>query len=115
MSSQPELSVPASNAIVDVKLIHGGNVTVNKTAIFWGPVLSGREKNKVPAWCFLIENNAQNKRVMFDLGTAKDTRLWPASVVAQLPLFTIDVEKDVATQLKEGGVPLESVDAVIWR
>lgn len=109
-----DLSIPNSNATVDVKVIHGGVITV-PTFVFWQPVLPGREKSTGLAWSFLVENQAKDKRVLFDLGIAKDPKLWSAAVTAQLDMFEMTVDKDVATQLKEGGISLESVDAVIWR
>lgn len=114
MSLQPELSIPSSNATVEVKVLHAGHIAV-LTSIFWEPTLPGRESTSGLSWSFLIENIAKDKRVVFDLGIAKNTKLWPPAVVAQLEMFQMRVDKDVATQLKEGGILLEKVDAVIWR
>ncbi|KAF9034713.1 hypothetical protein BDZ89DRAFT_1062435, partial [Hymenopellis radicata] len=57
---------------------------------------------------------------MFDLGLRSDITQLPPSFQTVLKAMEamgakmMSPEKDVATQLKEGGIELESVNAVVW-
>lgn len=58
---------------------------------------------------------------MFDLGLRADITQFPPAFQAELKAVQAmggrmaSPEKDVATQLKEGGIELESVKTVVWR
>jgi hypothetical protein len=105
--------IPSSTATVEVKAIDGGSLTI--TASFaWKPVLPGHETFRATSYSFLVENKAKGKRVLFDLGLRKDLG-WTPKIWNVVKDVKFEIDKDVPTQLVEGGVPLESVDAVIWR
>lgn len=104
--------IPSSTATVEVKAIDGGSLTI--TASFaWKPVLPGHETFRATSYSFLVENKAKGKRVLFDLGLRKDLG-WTPKIWNVVKDVKFEIDKDVPTQLVEGGVPLESVDAVIW-
>ncbi|TFK48510.1 Metallo-hydrolase/oxidoreductase [Heliocybe sulcata] len=52
---------------------------------------------------------------MFDLGVRKNPERFSPAVQEFLGPFSIRMETDAATMLKEGGVDPETVDAIIWR
>lgn len=117
---KPDLIIPTSDATVDVKIIDGGRLTVPAAATYvWGPVLPGHEKFSAMSYAFFIENHAQKKRIMFDLGLRKDPENYAPVHSNFLKDPTkgaiVEVDKDVATQLQEGGIDLKSVDAIVWR
>ena len=105
-----------------MRAIHAGHITMPAAFIFT-PVLPGHELYRAPIWTFLVEHHATGKKLMFDLGTRKDMENIPPAfgklieTVLAMPgaEYEMVVEKDVATQLKEGGVALDDVGAVIWR
>ncbi|KAJ7457972.1 beta-lactamase-like protein [Mycena galericulata] len=112
-----DFGIPASQATVQVRVFHPGNLTlVNATSDFITPVLPGRETVVFPQYAFLVEHNATQTRLMFDLGVRTD----PAGFVPILSTalasgeFVLDVPKDITELLKDGGIPLESIDTVIW-
>jgi hypothetical protein len=110
------LTIPPSDSIVEVKAIDGGSLSL-PASLFFSPVLRGYEDLIILSFVFSIENKAKGKRVLFDLGLAKDQRYMtpPFLQSAKEWGLKVVVEKDVATQLKEQGVDLEKIDAVIWR
>ncbi|KAF5366426.1 hypothetical protein D9758_009780 [Tetrapyrgos nigripes] len=117
MSSPSEITIPPSNSTVSVKAFNILTSTSSVPAnVFVEPVLPGRDTMyTLPAYSFLIEHG--KRRVMFDLGPRKDMENFSPKLKEGFPShpgFNLPVEKDVVEQLTEGGVELESVDAVIW-
>jgi len=82
--------------------------------MFFRPILPGRETFSPLAFSFFIENHAKDKRIVFDLGIRKDPENGTPAFRERVKTFKMDVLKDVATQLNDAGIELESVDAVIW-
>ncbi|KAH7927167.1 hypothetical protein BV22DRAFT_1032176 [Leucogyrophana mollusca] len=111
-----ELSIPPSQATVTVKAINVSNDGRSLAQFFLKPVLAGREVLPAVFFSFLIEHPTSGKRLVFDLGVRKDPMNYPPAVVEMFEkgVFGATVEKDVATLLEEGGIPLNSVNAVIW-
>lgn len=115
-----DFGIPFSNATVSVKafnVVSPGNVT-GLASDFFEPVLPGLEPFHIPVYSFLIEHRESGKRVMFDLGIRSDPEnLAPAafdlisSGAVQLPPSF----EDIVERLTNGGIPLQSIDAVIWR
>jgi hypothetical protein len=112
------LTIPHSTATVKVHVIDVAEPgSVAPAAQFLHPVLPGHENMSCPVFAFFVEHPATKQRLMFDLGIRKDTENFSPALA---PMFTsgtfkITCEKDIADRLKEAGVPLETVDAVIWR
>ncbi|KAJ7057886.1 hypothetical protein C8F01DRAFT_1151450 [Mycena amicta] len=115
----PVFDIPSSTSTVSVKmydLISDHSKVKSSAASFFQPVLPGHETLTCPVFAFLIENQVTKQRVMFDLGPRKDLENavpWFAAAV-KAGLAAMPVEKDIAEQLVEDGVPLESISAVIW-
>ncbi|CEJ62859.1 Putative Metallo-beta-lactamase superfamily protein [Penicillium brasilianum] len=71
----------------------------------------------MPCYSFLIENKKLNKKVLFDLGLRKDWKeKLPLPILNQIEAAkaVVDIEQDVADQLRNANVPLESINAIIW-
>ena len=69
-----------------------------------------------PSLAFLIEHSS-GRKLVFDLGIRKDYTNYSASIAAYIPTtnYDIRIEKDVAGTLRDGGIALDSVNAIIWR
>ncbi|KAF9043734.1 Metallo-hydrolase/oxidoreductase [Hymenopellis radicata] len=115
----PALPLSRTGATVSVRAIQVGSIVV-PASIFFSPVVQGYETEDLPVIAYLIEHGEYGQRVMFDLGTRTDIAQLPPSFQAQLKAMEAmggkmtSPEKDVATQLREGGIDLESVKAVVW-
>ncbi|KAK1226008.1 hypothetical protein PQX77_011026 [Marasmius sp. AFHP31] len=117
MAVPSHIPIPHSTSTVSVQAF---NILVDNSSIsaapFVDPVLPGRDIMEVPGYSFLIEH-ASGRRVMFDLGSRKDTDAYSPAAKAGLsaiPHIQLLIEKDIVEQLTEGGVKLESIDTVIW-
>ncbi|KAJ7637464.1 hypothetical protein B0H17DRAFT_1172505 [Mycena rosella] len=111
-----DFDIPRSHATVKVQAFNLGNVTLKETAhAFFHPVLPGHETSPSPVYAFLVEH--KNTRLMFDLGIRKDTVNFVPSVAASFAsgAFILNQFKDITELLQDGGVPLKSIDTVIWR
>lgn len=112
-----DFGIPPSKATVDVRVFDVGNTTlVNSTSAFYLPVLPGHETITSPMFAFLIEHKSTQKRFMFDLGMRSD----PLNLVPSLAssfasgAFSAPPFKGITELLEDGGIPLTSIDAVIW-
>jgi hypothetical protein len=85
------------------------------SAVF--PIVPGKENLDADFYAFLIENTASNISVMYDVGSRKDPLNFAPAIAQYFESgeFVIPVDKDIPTQLTEGGVALESIATVIWR
>ncbi|KAJ7815495.1 hypothetical protein B0H14DRAFT_3476122 [Mycena olivaceomarginata] len=110
------LTIPASNAIVEVKAFNVANVTTTLPGVLLQPVLPGHDTIRIPLHAFLIEHSASKKRFMFDIGMRNDPLNLPPSVASlfQSGVYSGDPFKDITELLEEGGVPLESIETIIW-
>lgn len=115
-----DFGIPFSNATVSVKafdVVSPGNVT-GLASDFFQPVLPGTEPFHIPVYAFLIEHRKSGKRVMFDLGIRSDPEnLAPAtfSLISSGAIQLPPAFKGITERLVDGGIPLQSIDAVIWR
>ncbi|KZT21028.1 Metallo-hydrolase/oxidoreductase [Neolentinus lepideus HHB14362 ss-1] len=110
------ISIPASNSTVSVSILNVASVNVPAFP-FLHPVPPGHERLVAPVFTFLIEHPNKNRKIMFDLGLRKRLEESAPAFLdnwSQPGGMKADVEKDVATRLKEGGVDLGSVDTIIW-
>ncbi|KAF9872956.1 hypothetical protein CkaCkLH20_09466 [Colletotrichum karsti] len=113
--SAPNLSIPASQNVVDVSIIDStARIRVPMASFVKNP-LPGHEWLECPAFVFLVEHPS-GKKALFDLGVRKDIDGFPPAILSVMKgRFTIDVEKDIATILKEDGrVGLDEINSIIW-
>ncbi|KAL0573959.1 hypothetical protein V5O48_008000 [Marasmius crinis-equi] len=115
-SGSPDLNIPFSNSTVTVQALDTLTPASHGPAsYFLSPTLPGRELAWFPDLAFLIEHNG--RRIMFDLGLRKDQENFPPALRAMtvaVKEYGMKCNRDVVDQLLEGGIELESVEAVIW-
>ena len=111
----PDPGIPLSQNVVDVCVINSTARIRCPLGFFVKDPLLGHETLDCPSYVFLIENS-QGKKVLFDLGVRKDKESFPPVIRSGLAGLQIDVEKDIATILKEDGRILPGdIDTIIWR
>ncbi|KAG5645971.1 hypothetical protein DXG03_004763 [Asterophora parasitica] len=117
MPSYTDLGIPTSTSTINVSVFDmASGHDRAPAALFMAPILPGNENLSGPMYAFLVEHKASGRRVMFDLGPRKDLEncVKPLAEMYEKEIFQTFVEKDITEQLVEGGIPLESVDTVIW-
>lgn len=79
------------------------------------PEYAGKPNLKGPCFSFLIEHPS-HKPILFDLGIRKDWQVLPSYPMWKRLNWYINVEKDVATILKEHGVDVDggAIESIIW-
>ncbi len=116
-NSTTPVQLPSGEQTVTVKLINPVNFGPAILKRFMAPDVPGLDKFKdSPSFSFLLEHPS-GRKLVFDLGIRKDYVNHAPKIADYLPStgYTIDVTKNVADILEEGGVPLAEVEAVIWR
>ncbi|KAJ7016092.1 beta-lactamase-like protein [Mycena alexandri] len=82
-------------------------------SLLWSPCFLGTTRWVNTAFSFLVEH--KQKHFMFDLGMRNDSNFVPALEAAfAAGLFQFDAPKDITGLLEGGGIPLSSIEAVIW-
>ena len=115
----PPLEVPSSKATVVVRII---DTTLRlrgaPAQAIWNPSIKGFDNFDAGTWAFLIEHPS-GRKLLYDLGLRKDWRnTAPACGLQKLVdsgvIKNITVEKNIAEILRENGVELEDIEALIW-
>ncbi|KAJ9647473.1 hypothetical protein H2204_000102 [Knufia peltigerae] len=110
------MDFPASQHTVRVRLINTTAVMTIKAELFIRPVQKGQESLNVTSAAFLIEHEASNRKIMFDLGVRKD--YWNLSPAVQKRLGTVitslKVDTDTPTILQDNGIGLDSISSVVF-
>lgn len=116
MPPPSQLTIPASPNTVQVSIIDTTTTIDFPADRFLAPKIDGLDRVKGNAFSFLVENPRTGRKVVFDLGIRKDWKNLARPLYERLKtIFRIEVEKDVAEILRENGVGLEEIEAVIWR
>ncbi|KAF8200033.1 hypothetical protein K438DRAFT_1759064 [Mycena galopus ATCC 62051] len=70
----------------------------------------------LPLHSFLIEHTISGRRFMFDIGMRNDPLNLAPSVASffQSGVYSVGPFKDITELLEEGGIPLQSIETVIW-
>ena len=112
----PPLNIPESSSIVDVQVVDTTCCIVTLASGMISPTLPGHTIVNIPNYSFLIKNHALDKSILFDLGGRKDWwNLSPRSAhILEEYVPGLKVEKGIHEVLVEGGVELESINAVVW-
>ncbi|KAJ7718627.1 beta-lactamase-like protein [Mycena metata] len=113
-----DFGIPVSSATVQVQAFNVVNVTfVNgPDASLIGPVLPGRGSVPFPNYAFLVTHK-NNTRIVWDLGLRADTANYAPSIAGLFTAGIITVQpgaKGMTDLLTQGGVPLSSINQVIW-
>ncbi|PNP77100.1 gamma-lactamase [Fusarium nygamai] len=117
----PPVVIPQSQSIVDVYIIDTTSYMSNVPASsFVEPLVSGFETLNAGSYAFLIKHTSskpsKHDTMVFDLGVRKDWGNLPDTFVASVKEegWSIDVQTDVASILRDNGQDLNSVGAIIW-
>ncbi|KAJ7759209.1 beta-lactamase-like protein [Mycena metata] len=117
-ASYRDLGIPASSSTVEVRVFNVQNATlINEAHAFIHPIVPGHENASFTDHAFLVDHKESQKRILIDLGFRKDVLNYAPSIT---PFFTsgvVQIEslaKDITDLLRDGGISLESIDAVIW-
>ncbi|KAF7311570.1 Metallo-beta-lactamase superfamily protein [Mycena kentingensis (nom. inval.)] len=112
-----DFGIPEQSATVDVRAFNVGNLSiVGAASAVFSPTLPGHESVTLAMHAFLVEHPPTKTRLMFDLGLRKDVENFPSAIssVFDAGVFAVNEEKDITQLLVDGGVPLETIDTVIW-
>lgn len=113
----PALNIPPSTTTVKVSIIDSTSHISNlPSAEFMGPPIKGYDFLDCPAFSFLIEHPS-GRKLLFDLGVRKDWWNLAPKITSRLKdgNWKVEVKKGVNEILEENGVPLDSIEAIIWR
>lgn len=107
---------PDSESTVRVRIFDTTLYQVVKTSAFYHPVHQGQGLLNLETVAFLIENESLGKKMLFDGGSPKDFHKFHPAVRQKMDeiLVGVSIDKDPDEILIEAGVPLESVDGMIW-
>lgn len=112
------IDVPLGQTTVKVSVIDNGARISGPTSMFIEPPLLDHLQTKglsAPAYVFLIEHEKSKRKLVFDLGIRREITAYAPSVLAYHKAFTLDPGRDVYEVLRDGGVDLNKIEAVIWR
>ena len=112
----PDVHIPQGE-IISVKLINPVNFGPSQIRRFMKPPVEGLETfPSVPSLCFLLEHPS-GRKLVWDLGIRKDYENYAPKIANYIPTtgYSIDAPKHVSEILEDGGVPLDQIEAVIWR
>ncbi|KAF9698626.1 hypothetical protein EKO04_003945 [Ascochyta lentis] len=110
------MHLPSSTSTVKVRAINTTTEMVCDSGAFVRPVIPGHEYLNLKTLCFLIDNEAHDKRILFDCGARKDFWNGPAQTKRMIGghVPALRVEKGVDEILVDAGVALDSLDAIVW-
>ncbi|KAF5970657.1 metallo-beta-lactamase superfamily [Fusarium coicis] len=116
----PDLHIPDSQATVQVSIIDTTSYMSNFPMwAFLDPLMPGHEEMKGCDFSFIVEHPKSGNKydtLLFDLGVRKDWENLPTPFVQGIKEggCKIEVQKDVATILKENGKDLSEVGGIVW-
>ena len=114
----PNSTIPDSASTVEISIIDTtSRIRGIPTELFMEPKIKGHDIIDCPAYSFLIEHAQSGQKILFDLGVRKDwENLAPrTSNRIREKGWSVTVEKGVADILKDGGVELSCISAIVWR
>jgi hypothetical protein len=118
--SPPSLPSDAKDQVyVKLSILPLGTFHLLDEDVFQDSYDSGsKEGQRVPSLGFLIQHGEgkETRRVVWDLGLRKHGKGYPPAFTQEdVDSLQIECEKDVVDVLKEGGVELTDIDAIIFR
>ena len=120
------VDVPQSTHTVDVHIFDTTFRIINgRPQAFMDPAIKGFDRMNALAYSFLITHRdnltSTERRLLFDLGAPKDWKNdLPPSIADNVKKWEragirIECEKYVSEILEESGIPLESIEGMVWR
>ena len=122
----PSIDIPSSTSTVDVQIFDTTLRILNgRPQAFMSPAIKGFDRMNALAYSFLITHKdastGRERRLLFDLGAPKNWKddLPPAIADSvkkwERAGIQIECKKYLSELLDESGVPLDSIDAMVWR
>lgn len=119
------INVPLSNKTVDVCIIDTTLRIINgRPAAFMSPAIKGFDRMNALAYSFLIthqDSKGKKKKFLFDLGAPKDWKNdLPPNIAQSVKKWEqagikVEVKHYLSDILKDSRIPLEEIEALIWR
>jgi glyoxylase-like metal-dependent hydrolase (beta-lactamase superfamily II) len=119
----PNLNFPSLSSTVTVRIINSTAYVRGSAQLVLDPHILGHDEVHCPCFSFLITNAQGSSHLLFDLGVRKDFEIGLAPTIRKritgdLPLFKVNVEKNIADILDEDSAKLgtssKDIEAVIW-
>ncbi|KAF7312902.1 Metallo-beta-lactamase superfamily protein [Mycena kentingensis (nom. inval.)] len=107
--------VPQSTSTVRVSRFNVGNLTaVNELHTLVAPILPGHDTFTFPMYSFLVEHRTH--KLLFDIGARKDPENLAPGLAALFAsgAFVGPSDTDIFDVLRGAGIPVESIESVIW-
>lgn len=106
-----QIGLPASTNTVRVRMFDTTTNMSLRAEYFVSPVRQGHETLNLTDVGFLIENEEQNRRILFDLGCKREYWKSPPSLRSRIERIVdgIRVDKDASELLVEAGVDLKDI------
>ncbi|KAF2015108.1 Metallo-hydrolase/oxidoreductase [Aaosphaeria arxii CBS 175.79] len=110
------LNIPPSTNTVRVRAIDALTKMSVSTAAFITPVLPHHTILNLTTTTFILEHAPSKKTILFDAGARPDFENFSPRIKARLDVNVrgLRVDADVLGILQSAGVPLSSIDEVIW-
>jgi hypothetical protein len=114
------MSLPTGSTTVSVKIIKAYDSLASPAGhTMWSPPAGGEVASQMfdgSGFSFLVEHPS-GRRLIFDLGYRHILESTPPAIrtLMEAGIVVGDTKKDVTQQLVEGGIPLESIEAFVWR
>ena len=120
------IEIPSSDHTVDVQIFDTTFRIINgRPQGFMSPPIRGFDRMNALAYSFLITHRdastGKERRMLFDLGAPKDWKNdLPPSVVDNVKKWEragiqVSCQKYMSEVLEESGIPLNSIESLIWR
>jgi len=117
MNSAESINIPDGKAAKVSIIDTGARINKIPTGYLVQPPVEGFDYfPTIPSWSFLIETTS-GRRALFDLGIPKDWRNRPPAQSDSLKNrgWSIEVDREVQDILPDHGIPVDSIDSVVWR
>lgn len=111
------VDIPHGQSVVKVSVIDTGARIKGPLSFFMEPSLLDSVSDHLsgPAFAFLVEHSTSGRRILFDLGIRKNYEEYPPVVREYHKAFQWETGPEVFELLKDGGLDLNTIEAIIWR
>ncbi|KAL2697684.1 hypothetical protein AAEP93_011588 [Penicillium crustosum] len=104
----------SSESCVRVRVIDTTTNMVCQARAFLQPEMDGHEHLTLKTFCFLIEHENLNRKILFDLGARTDLESFAPRLQEMIEGIEVTVDEAVHTTLENAGIALDSIDTIIW-
>ena len=111
------VDIPDGHTAVRVSVIDTGARISGPLAMFMEPSLLEHQQENLsaPAYVFLVEHEQSGRRILFDLGIRKLYEDFPPVVRNYHSAFHVETGAEVFEMLRDHGIDLSTIEAIVWR